>query len=251
MKYPIFIPSKNRADECYTSDLLKQYNISHYIVVEPQDYEKYDSKYPNLIKLDRDNQGLSYARNFIKKLAKEGGFKYHWQLDDDIKQFQVRENGKNVKKDPLSIFNHIESYIDQYVNIAIAGLRDCVFAWTQKYDVSVNKLVASAFIVRSNTDIRWGKDLIEDVDYCMQSLLSGYCTLIFNRLLYQKKPNAVAKGGQLSDSMKYYELLNKNVVKKYPESFKLRLDKKRGIYKLAPSRVWGTFKQRPGVNVDF
>jgi len=85
--YPIFIPSKNREDG-KTFNLLKDLDCDKYIVVEPQDfekYQKYNDKY-QVIKIDKNNQGLPYAINFLKKFAES---KYDWfrQIDDDISQF--------------------------------------------------------------------------------------------------------------------------------------------------------------------
>ena len=242
-KYPIYIPSKGRANECYTANLLLKYKIDIIIVVEPNDYFNYLQNYNKkiLLKLDANNKGLSYVRNFIKLHSIKNKDNYHWQFDDDIKQFQIRKKGKNINVNPLKILLKIEKYLSQYKNIAIAGLRDCVFAWTQKQEISVNKLIASGFIINNNVKNTWSDNMIEDVDYCLQVLLKGYCTIIFNRFLYMKKPNNQADGGQ---SFIKYEQLNKNLVNKYPNILKLRFDKKRKIYKMAPSRIWEKFTQR-------
>lgn len=240
MIFNIYIPSKGRANRCFTAICLKANGIPFKIVVEPQDYEDYLKEYSKeeLVTLDANNKGLSYSRNFIKRYSLSKGEERHWQLDDDISYFVKRENDKNSKINPINIFNEIEEDTLKYKNVKVSGLRDVVFAWTQKVDRSVNKLIASAFLVENDTTINWSDNMIEDIDYCIQVLERGYCTLIYNRLAYQKKPNNKDLGGQAGFN---YERLNINLVNKYPNYFKLREDKKTGLKKIAPSRVWSKF----------
>lgn len=241
MKFKIYIPSKGRANRCFTAMYLKNNNIPFNIVVEPNDYDNYLEVYSKdeLVVLDANSKGLSYARNFIKRFSLSRGEDYHWQLDDDISYLVKRIDGKNLKINPLEIFNEVEEKTLKYKNIKVSGLKDVVFAWTKKEARNVNKLIASAFLVENDLGINWSDNMIEDIDYCIQVLEKGYCTLIFNRLAYQKKPNNKDLGGQAGFN---YERLNINLVNKYPNYFKLVEDKKTGLKKVAASRVWGKFK---------
>lgn len=244
LNYPIFIPTKGRANNCKTADLLEHWNTPYTLVVEESDLKPYKAVYPNsdYLVLPKSNQGLSYARNHIKQVAKAIGYDYHWQLDDDIKSLGKRINGKNVKVDPQEALGDVEEIVDGFSNVAVAGLRDSVFAWTQTTQVSINKQIASVGLFNSLTEQRWADNIIEDTDYAIQTLLAGYCTVIFNRIIYNKAPNNVAKGGQQDYSTSYNEL-KRNLVKKYPHFFKLTKDKK-GRDKVAPSRVWRSFNQK-------
>ena len=242
VKYTIYIPSKGRHEKCHTANLLIKHDIDFRIVVEPNDFDSYKLKYgvKKIISLDKNNMGLSYARNFIKNHSNSIGEQYHWQFDDDVKYFQTRVDGKNVSCNPIDMFCEIENTIDKYVNVAIAGLRDCVFAWTQNKFVSLNKLVASCFLVNNRVDNKWSDNMIEDVDYCLQVLIKGYCSIIFNTYLYAKSPNNKDSGGQ---QIYKYEELQKNLVKKYPNILKMRFDEKKQINKLSASNVWKSFTQ--------
>lgn len=243
--YPIFIPTKGRADNCKTAGLLGQWDIPFILVVEQEDWKPYKSVYPdaNYLLLEKSNQGLAYARNQIKSFAMLLKYKYHWQLDDDIKNIRRRQGGKNEKINPLDGFLEVEEIVNRFSNVAVAGLRDSVFAWTQTSQVSLNKQISSAVLINNNNDLKWSADIIEDTDYCIQSLLSGDCTILFNQVLYEKAPNNVAKGGLKDASLEEYNQLKHNLVKKYPNFFKLVKDKK-GRDKIAPSRIWQSFNQK-------
>lgn len=240
MKHKIYIPSKERENKCYTAELLKKYEIPYFIVVEPNEYNKYKEVYGEEILqvLDKNHMGVSYVRTWIKKQSEKNEEQYHWQIDDDIKQFQIRENQKNNNINPIGFFRELEKTIEQYENVTIVGLRDSLYAWTQNDFISHNKQVASVVLLKNYTNIYWDSGVIEDTDYCLQNLLKGYCTIIFNMYLYKKNPNN--QGGRTS-----YEELKRNLVLKYYPFLKLRYDKKLGIWRVAPSMIWRSFKQRP------
>jgi hypothetical protein len=245
----IYIPSKARSEKCHTANLLNKHKIDFLIVVEPQDYDSYKLKYgeDKIVCLDKNNMGLSYSRNFIKNYSKSIGEKYHWQFDDDVKYFQKRQENKNSNCNPLEMLCEIENTISKYSNVEVAGLRDSVFAWTQTKFVSLNKLVASCFLIKNESKAKWSDNMIEDVDYCLQVLMGGNCTIIFNTYLYSKMPNNKDSGGQ-ANFMKY-ETLQKNLVAKYPSILSMRYDNKKKVEKLAASRVWMSFKQTLKENI--
>lgn len=244
-KYPIYIPSKGRANKCLTANLLLKDEVEFKIVVEPQDEKSYSEKYGQnkIIVLDRNNGGLSYARNYIKKLCFNKGESHVWQLDDDINYFLERINNKNVRQNALKVLSIAETEIDKYSNVGISGLVDCLYAWTKTTDLGINKLVASAVLIKTDLPVLYSSEVIEDLDYAIQVLQSGQCTILFHRIMYQKQPNNVANGGQNNEKLIGYTKLQENVVAKYPEHYKMRYDAKKNLWKLAPSRIWLTFKQ--------
>ena len=94
---PIFIPSKGRAEgkRC-TWHLLRESNLPHTIVVEPQEYEWYvkqlrgdspsSSSLTSVVQLPENNKGVIYVRNYIlRSLAPDSG--WFWIIDDDIESF--------------------------------------------------------------------------------------------------------------------------------------------------------------------
>ena len=247
-KYPIFIPTKGRADNCLTAKLLRKHDIHFYLVVEPQDFENYAKVYGAecLVKLEFNSNGLSFARRHIKKVALAKGYDYHWQMDDDVQYFQLRENNKNTTRDPLEVLGKLEDYISAHSGIAIAGLKDSLFAWTVEEEIGFNKLIASVLLINTRTPFQWEDGMIEDVDYALQCCYKGYCTLIFNKVLYVKAPNRVAAGGVLTGGgqSKYDQHLIR-LCNKWSKVLSWKRCPKTGRVKLKPTRVWLSFKQRP------
>lgn len=88
MKILFAIPSKNRVEilKKYTYQWLRLMDFDWKIFVEPQDMEKY-AEFDNLISLPENNQGLGYAKKFIKQYATENGYDLIFKIDDDIKCF--------------------------------------------------------------------------------------------------------------------------------------------------------------------
>ena len=254
---PIFIPSKGRPNDCFVSRLLSRLETDHTIVVEPQDVDQYvqvhkDVPYVTILSLDMNDQGLSYARNFIKTYCSSKGIDFHWQIDDDVTRFSVKDfhgTGKNIgikTKDALEDeLRKVEEYVQDHLNVPLAGLRDMIFNWTQKTPMNINKQVASVMLIKSDSSYSFSSGMIEDTDYALQILFNGECTVIFNWFNYTKKPNKSTgglEGGQNSDR---YDELIKNLVSKWKDVLKLRRDKKTGRLRVAPSQVWRRFMQTP------
>jgi hypothetical protein len=99
---PIFIPSYNRAGNTRTTELLDACGVTNYkVVVRPSQYKVYTQhlKKENLLVLDAE-EGLSYAREFVRKLVKRGT--WCLQMDDNVQGFYVC-NEKFYK-----LYDHIE-----------------------------------------------------------------------------------------------------------------------------------------------
>jgi len=67
-KYPIFIPSKGRADKPKTARMFDRDDVPYFMVVQPDQVEAYAEWRDRgcLLVLPEDNMGLVYARNWIK-----------------------------------------------------------------------------------------------------------------------------------------------------------------------------------------
>jgi len=80
--YHVYIPSKGRAQNCKTAQVLLADNVACTILVEPQDYKAYCKEYgkSSVYRLEKDNQGLWYARNCAMSLSIERDEYAHWQM---------------------------------------------------------------------------------------------------------------------------------------------------------------------------
>tara|TARA_R110000751_G_scaffold55897_5_gene119775 strand:- start:354 stop:1178 length:825 start_codon:yes stop_codon:yes gene_type:complete len=244
-KYQIFIPSKNRAENCITAQELILEGADFVIVVEPQDYAAYKKVYSenNLLVLNENDKGIGYVRNFIKNYAANKNLKYYWQIDDDLK-FKKRINDKNEYHSACSMLSEIESYVDGHSNIGIAGLRNQVFAWTLKTDMTFNIQCCAANLVRSDMKAQYENEIVEDTDFNMQVLTEGFCTVTFDKLLFMTGTPGKNSGGCSGDT--YYNKITQyqeNFIKKWGKGFVIN-ETKDGT-KLKGKGIWKTFKQKP------
>lgn len=247
MRYQVYIPSKGRAKIGMTASLCISAGVPCSLVVEPQDREAYAGVFgeQQLIVLPENNRGIAFVRNFIKDFSRERDEAYHWQIDDNIKAFMVREYGKNLKRSADQVLPLVEEMVSRYSNIGIAGLTQTTFAWSAKSPVSINRQAYSCVLVNNVTRFRWRPDTCEDTDYSMQILVFGGCTMIFNTFLIDKMPSETLRGGNTEISYKDggRERRVKNLLKAWPGAF--TAGERYGKFATKPSRIWSKFMQRP------
>ena len=248
--YPIYIPSKNRARKI-TSKALEDSGVSnYYVIVEPQDYDDYASVYDssNLLVLDQNDMGIQYVRNFCKSHSRSLGFDYHWQIDDNIRDFRVRKNNKNVRDNPRNLMSAAAEYVKEYDNIGILGFCHVGFAFAKTTPVDVNKQVYSCVLVNNRLDIEWRPDVVEDTDYSLQVLEQSYCTLLLNTFLSGKETTSTNSGGN-DNSDEWRMIRSKGLQKYWPGAFKIT--EQYGRVKVQPSKIWRRYTHMPkGKNED-
>jgi hypothetical protein len=245
--YPVYVPSKGRADKRITTKFLEDAKISFYVVVEPQDAAKYLENYlPEQVLVMKENdQGIAYARNFCKEHSQFNGDKYHWQIDDNIHNLGYRSNGKNRKASAEYIMGTAEAFLNRFTNVGGASLSHTMFAFAKKNSLDINKQVYSCALFCNNVPCSWKHDVIEDTDYSLQLLSKGYVTFLFNRLIMNKMATGVLKGGntEISHGGNRRLLRSQKLAEYWPGWFKIT--EQYGRVKVAPSRIWKTFTQDP------
>ena len=91
--WTILIPSKNRLDKEITYNMLAKSGVIDrvptYLVVEPQEYEEAKNKGFSCISLDKNDQGILYARNWILRYAEENNLEHICVIDDDISSIGI------------------------------------------------------------------------------------------------------------------------------------------------------------------
>ena len=197
MKYKIYIPTKGRYDRLLTADYLAKNEIDFSLVVEKKEVDLYEEKYPNkvIVLPDSDYGSVYFARNFIKKLSIANKEKKHWQLDDDIKKLMYVNDGKFIDIPLDEIFENMENFCDKFKNIGLASPQSSVWVRFSKKPFETNKLVYTCKLVDNSLDIWWNKDVIDDVDYNIQVLDSGWCTVRFNTFSFAWSSSTTQKGG--------------------------------------------------------
>ena len=246
MNHPIYIPSKGRANSCKTADLLEESALNFSIVVEQDDVAAYSEKYPKqtILTLPQSSQGIAFARAWIKEYSTRIGESHHWQLDDDVTTFQIRKINKNIDMPAAEVIGEAERRIYGFDNIGIMGLRHSMYAWSSEPQASYNQQCCSCFLVNNKVQSNFRMGIVEDTDFSLQVLMEGWCTILFNRLIYSPMPEGKTEGGNMA-SGHYENILNlqKELIREWPNMFKIIIKNKRP--RIHSCGVWSLFSQRP------
>ncbi len=210
-KYPIFIPTKNRADSRLTVKTFEKVNIKYKVFVELQEYGKYCSviNKENIIILPHSDKGLTVTRNYIWDYAQSEGYKRFWTFDDNIDGLYRLNNNQKIKVNDGTAIRVMEDFVDRYENIYIAGMNYDFFC-KQKQKIPpyyLNTRVYSNMLIK--TDIPFRNELFfnDDTDLCLRVLKAGYCTIQFNAFLIGKAATMTVKGGMTD----YYDKTDKRL----------------------------------------
>jgi hypothetical protein len=252
--FPIYIPSRGRAKFSFTADVLIADGQDISVVVEPHEFEEYAEKLgaARIVSLGESGQGIAYARSFIKRLSISRGEKYHWQIDDNIRGFYLNltDIGKVVRESPGEVLSILESTVGRYKNVGVASLRHQNFARLARNEIDVNRQCYSCMLVNNYLDIYWRKGTVEDTDYSLQVLSSGFCTMLFNRLIFGKY--GMMKHGGNNDTEYSDDNLSRcrGLQEFWPGEFEIQekdvwIKKKERRMVMLPSRVWKKFSQLP------
>lgn len=218
-KYPIYVVSKGRADlsKCLTAKWLNQMEVDHYIVVEPNEVQKYqnvfkDKPYSHILTLDmkyKDDydtlddrgdtigKGPGGTRNFCWEHSMKNGYKYHWVMDDNIDCFHYLNHNCKYKVRTGLIFQIAEDFFTRFDNVAMASLNYSKFA--KEIDrlpaYITNTRMYSCIFIRNDIPFRWRGRYNEDTIISLDALSNGWCTIQLNAFLADKLTTQRIKGG--------------------------------------------------------
>jgi hypothetical protein len=199
-KYPVYIPSKGRYKSSHTARFLLKDGCPFRLVVEPQEAKEYTELFgaDKVLVLPENDQGLIYARNWIKAHATAEGHYRHWQLDDNITKIYRRYGeGRRIPCEAGIALRAVEDFSDRYENIALAGLTYYMFLATSvKGPVfHLNHWVYSCSLILNELPQEWRLVYNDDTDMCLQVLAAGWCTVRFNAYAIGKIRTMIVKGG--------------------------------------------------------
>ena len=195
----IFIPTKNRYENCKTANLIGSYK-NLFLVVEPQEYKEYRINYPefNILQLPEDEKGITYVRNFIKKFTEERSINYYWQLDDDISYFYKRNKTKLIRENPIKTLIDCQKIMLNN-NIALGSIEYRQYAWSATKEIIYNSFCDSAVWCNniSTQKIRYREEVVgkEDRDFAMQVINKGLKTGRITTHAFSAPANGSNKGG--------------------------------------------------------
>lgn len=202
-EYPVYIISKGRWESRLTSKALEKINVPYHIVIEPQEFEQYsqviDPRKILLLPFSNLGQGSIPARNWVWEHSISLGAKRHWILDDNIRAFRVVKNGERNKDGAKAIdgypFKQIETFVDNYSNIKMAGMQYTFFNIYNPKPMILNTRIYSCILLSNDIDHRWRGRYNEDTDLSIRILKDGYCTVLFNMFTCDKQRTMTMRGG--------------------------------------------------------
>jgi hypothetical protein len=205
LRYPVYIPSKGRADKAYTARMFLKDGVDFKIVVEPQEVTRYAEVLgeDRLLVLPENDRGLVYSRNWIKDHSIAGGHERHWQFDDDIPYMQRAYKGRKIRCSSRAALAALEDFVDRYENIALASFNSdffvpyvAGFSEMQKPPFHLNFRCYTCFLVLNSLPNRWRYRYNEDTDMTLQVLTAGWCTILLNVFLISTPATMTHGGGQ-------------------------------------------------------
>ena len=200
-RYPVYIPSKGRADYCLTARMFDTDGVPFRLVIEEQEYDEYAANFgeERLLVLPFSNQGsVIPARNWIKDHATAEGHKRHWQFDDNIRSTRRLYANKRMYCRSGLALAVCEDFTDRYTNVAVSGFQYTMFAPTETAKLPpfvLNCHVYSCSLILNELPNRWRGQYNEDTDYCLQVLADGWCTVLLYAFMVDKMRTMMMSGG--------------------------------------------------------
>lgn len=217
MTFPIFIPSKGRAEHCHTMRYLDEMGVDyrvivldaeaeeysealgeHRVIVLPQRFvDDYDLCHLDGVDYQSDWPGSGASRNYAWHLAEQEGARWHWVMDDNIRGFYVANRNSIVRADTGLWFEWQEYLARCYTNVAMAGPNYEMFvaASEKTRPMIVNTRVYSCNLIRTDVPFRWRCQYNEDTILSLDMLAAGWCTLLFNHYVAKKIKTQLISGG--------------------------------------------------------
>jgi hypothetical protein len=213
-EFPIYIPSKSRADNGLTARYLDIIKVPYRLVVEEEQFEQYNRYFPaeKLLILDpiyqknfdmfwefpdEFSRGSGPARNFIWDHSVSEGMKYHWTMDDNIRLFARLHKNQRIAVGDGFVFAAMEDFVQRYSNVAMAGPNYWMFAPSRvkRPPFTMNTRIYSCNLIRNDTPFRWRGRYNEDTDLSLRMLKDGWATVLFNTFLQYKMTTQTMTGG--------------------------------------------------------
>lgn len=213
-RFPLFIPSKSRAEHATTPDVLDRMGVSYRLIVEAEQRDAYVARYgehrvltlPRSFQLDYetcDDYGASKSfgagpvRNYAWQVAIDEGYDWHWVMDDNIQSFIRRVPGHQFLAGDGTMFAAMEEFVQRYRNVGMAG---------PSYDFTVplgqdvppfitGTRIFSCNLIRNSMVQRWRGRYNEDAILSVDILKAGWATVQFFAFLQKKMTTQKMPGG--------------------------------------------------------
>lgn len=220
--FAIFILTHGRADKVYTHETLRKagYSGPIYIVIDNEDKcgDEYRKKYGDkVLVFDKDKvareideadnfdisrKSIVYARNAVWQIARDLGFRYFMQMDDDYVGFEYR-----YKSDGQGCYYAVRKTMDKAIDallhffksvpalsIAMAQGGDLI-GGTQNTPLHLKRKAMNSFICDTHNSFTFCGRINEDVNaYTMLSRMGHLFFTVMQIKLVQKQTQSNAGG---------------------------------------------------------
>jgi hypothetical protein len=213
-RWPIFIPSKSRADSGLTMKVLDSLGVPYRIIVEAHQWDAYAAAFgaQRLLVLPTSFQenyetcdelgmtkslGPGPARNYAWHVAQAEGAAWHWVMDDNIRVFYRANHNRRIQVGDGSSFAAMEEFVQRYTNVGMAGPAYMMFAPAkQKYRPFITGTrIYSCNLIRTALPMRWRGRYNEDTDLSLTMLKAGWATVQFFAFQQEKVQTQKYAGG--------------------------------------------------------
>jgi len=213
-RFPIYIPSKGRAEIATTPRFLDQIKVPFRLVVEHQQRDEYARHFraDQLLVLDpvyqreydtfddlgdAKSKGPGPARNFIWDHSVAEGHDWHWVMDDNIILFARLHKNQRIPVGDGTTFAAMEDFCERYKNVGMSGPQYWMFAASRAKlpPFVTGTRIYSCNLIRNDLSFRWRGRYNEDTDLSLRMLKAGWVTVQFNAFLQMKAPTQTFAGG--------------------------------------------------------
>lgn len=213
-RFPLYIPSKGRANTALTPRFLDSISVPYRLVVEAEQEADY-ARHFDLAKLlildpayqrdydtcddfgDTKPKGSGPARNFIWEHSISEGHDWHWIMDDNIQLFARMHQNERIPVGDGTIFHAMEEFCLRYRNVGMAGPHYWMFFPSRepKPPFETGTRVYSCNLIRNALHHRWRGRWNEDTILSLDVLKAGWATIQFFAFLQYKIPTQTLRGG--------------------------------------------------------
>lgn len=217
-RYPIYIPSKGRAESRLTVKALDRMGIDYHVIVEASERNTYaqvidpakllvldpayQRDYDACMELEpHQSRGSGPARNFAWDHAVASGAAWHWVIDDNIRSFMRLKGNRKWYVRNAEDFRYMEDFAQRYANVAMVGP---AYQWNAKHrqplrPFIINTRLYSCMCILTGLPYRWRGRYNEDTILSLDMLKDGWCTVEFNAFLQDKQVTQSMKGGNTDE----------------------------------------------------
>lgn len=222
--FAVFILSHGRANDILTVDMLHKGNYTGdwFVVIDDEDDQEpiYRERFGEHViqfnklaeslktdtgDLDNDRRVGVFARNAIQDIAKEKGYKYHLQLDDDFRMLSIRlPKGEGTKLTNIrcydfdTLFSKMLDFMDATdVSWLSFGLSSDYLggAANKRYLSGLFPKTMGSFLMRADDITRFKMRMNDDITTCIHSWFIGKPNYTFTKVMVETPPTQRMAGG--------------------------------------------------------